>query len=126
MTRRDHSIAIGSFAGAAAYFRKREQSLGLIWFDAHADMNTPESTPSGNIHGMPLAASFGLGHEQLTHIRGYSPKVKPENIVIIGDGSVIPHAAIPDGTNINDRAGSIYAGSNEIQRNILAKAALGL
>ena len=52
----DHSIAIGSFAGAASYCKQREETLGLIWFDAHADMNTPETTPSGNIHGMPLAA----------------------------------------------------------------------
>src|SRR5688500_12235774 len=48
----DHSIAMGSFAGAASFFKQREQTLGLIWFDAHADMNTPETTPSGNIHGM--------------------------------------------------------------------------
>src|SRR5215467_9399085 len=54
----DHSIAIGSFAGVASYYKKKQQTLGLIWFDAHADMNTPETTPSGNIHGMPLAALF--------------------------------------------------------------------
>src|SRR5688572_20932162 len=63
----DHSIAIGSFAGAACHFRKQQQTLGLIWFDAHADMNIPESTPSGNIHGMPLAALFGHGAPELTH-----------------------------------------------------------
>src|SRR5262245_27450561 len=55
----DHSIAIGSLSGVSAYAREQGQSLGLIWFDAHADMNTPETTPSGNIHGMPLAAVLG-------------------------------------------------------------------
>ena len=69
---------------------EERDNLGVIWYDAHADMNTSDTSPSGNIHGMPLAASFGLGHEQLTHIRGYSPKVKPENIVIIGARSVDP------------------------------------
>lgn len=82
----DHSIAIGTLAGIS----ERHENLGVIWYDAHADMNTSDTSPSGNIHGMPLAASFGLGHEQLTHIRGYSPKVKPENIVIIGARSVDP------------------------------------
>jgi arginase len=57
----DHSIAIGSFAGAASYFKEHDETLGLIWFDAHADINTPETTPSGNIHGMPLAALLGYG-----------------------------------------------------------------
>ncbi|MTD31233.1 arginase [Planomicrobium sp. YIM 101495] len=82
----DHSIAIGTLAGISPQY----ENLGVIWYDAHADMNTSETSPSGNIHGMPLAASFGHGHEKLTHIRGFSPKVKPENIVIIGARSVDP------------------------------------
>lgn len=82
----DHSIAIGTLSGIS----ERHENLGVIWYDAHADMNTSETSPSGNIHGMPLAASFGHGHEKLTNIRGYSPKVKPENIVIIGARSVDP------------------------------------
>ncbi|HSI65861.1 MAG TPA: arginase [Planococcus sp. (in: firmicutes)] len=82
----DHSIAIGTLAGIS----ERHDNLGVIWYDAHADMNTSDTSPSGNIHGMPLAASFGHGHEKLTNIRGYSPKVKPENIVIIGARSVDP------------------------------------
>jgi arginase len=73
----DHSIAIGSIAGTASYFREKNQSLGLIWFDAHADMNTPESTPSGNIHGMPLAVVLGFGSPQLTQVAGFSPKLEP-------------------------------------------------
>lgn len=76
----DHSIAIGSLAGIAKHY----DNLGVIWYDAHGDLNTEETSPSGNIHGMPLAASLGLGHEKLTKIHGYAPKLKPENIVIIG------------------------------------------
>ncbi|MCR2823754.1 arginase [Lederbergia panacisoli] len=76
----DHSMAIGTIAGISKYY----QNLGVIWFDAHGDLNTEETSPSGNIHGMPLAASLGLGHPALTGIGGYAPKVSPENIVIIG------------------------------------------
>ncbi|RFA33974.1 arginase [Virgibacillus dokdonensis] len=82
----DHSIAIGSLAGIAKHY----EQLGVIWYDAHGDLNTKETSPSGNIHGMPLAVSLGFGHEQLTSIAGYSPKVKPENIVIIGARSLDP------------------------------------
>ncbi|MGD6845283.1 arginase [Bacillus infantis] len=76
----DHSIAIGTLAGVSRHYK----NLGVIWYDAHGDLNTAETSPSGNIHGMPLAASLGIGHPLLTEIGGYSPKVKPENIVIIG------------------------------------------
>ncbi|SHH91543.1 arginase [Virgibacillus chiguensis] len=82
----DHSIAIGSLAGIAKHY----EQLGVIWYDAHGDLNTTETSPSGNIHGMPLAVSLGFGHEELTSIAGYSPKVKPENIVIIGARSLDP------------------------------------
>ncbi|NBJ70606.1 MULTISPECIES: arginase [Clostridia] len=82
----DHSIAIGSLAGIAKHYNQ----LGVIWYDAHGDLNTEETSPSGNIHGMPLAVSLGLGHEKLTSIAGYTPKVKPENIVIIGARSLDP------------------------------------
>jgi arginase len=63
---------------------KHYKSLGVIWYDAHGDLNTAETSPSGNIHGMPLAVSLGIGHEILTNVGGYEPKIKPENIVIIG------------------------------------------
>src|SRR5690625_2166049 len=76
----DHSIAIGSIAGVANHY----DNLGVIWYDAHGDINTVETSPSGNIHGMPLAASLGLGHQKLTTILTKQPKVKPENIVLIG------------------------------------------
>ncbi|MDA5111024.1 arginase [Brevibacillus thermoruber] len=76
----DHSIALGTVAGVA----KHVKNLGVIWFDAHGDLNTGETSPSGNIHGMPLAASLGYGHERLVQIGGFAPKLKPENVVIIG------------------------------------------
>jgi arginase len=80
----DHSIAIGTLAGVSKHY----QNLGVIWYDAHGDLNTADTSPSGNIHGMPLAVSLGLGHSTLTQIAGYSPKVKPENIIIIGARSL--------------------------------------
>jgi len=80
----DHSIAIGSVAGSANWFARRDESLGLIWFDAHGDANTPESTPSGNIHGMSLAVSLGFGDHELVHLGGRAPKVQPRNTVLIG------------------------------------------
>ena len=73
----DHSIAVGSISGVASFFKDQKQSIGLIWFDAHADMNTPETSFSGNIHGMPLAALLGYGPPELTGIEGYSPKLDP-------------------------------------------------
>ncbi len=80
----DHSISIGSVAGVASECK----SFGVIWFDAHGDMNTEETTPSGNIHGMPLAVNLGLGHDTLVKIGGFSPKVKPENVVLVGIRSI--------------------------------------
>lgn len=76
----DHSIAIGTLAGIGKQF----DQIGVIWFDAHGDLNTDKTSPSGNIHGMPLAVSLGFGHPMLTEMGGYMSKVKPENIVIIG------------------------------------------
>lgn len=86
----DHSIAIGSFAGVASYFRKQQQTAGLIWFDAHADMNTPDSTPSGNIHGMPLAALFGYGAPELTNVAGFAPKLDPKLCAHVGARDIDP------------------------------------
>ena len=70
----DHSIAIGSLSGITKAYRKRDQTLGLIYLDAHADMNTDETTPSGNIHGMPLAVLLGFGAPELVAIGGQGPK----------------------------------------------------
>jgi len=80
----DHSVAVGTVSGVSRRFRARGESIGLLWLDAHADMNTPETTPSGNVHGMPLACIAGMGPAELTDIFGYHPKVAPRNIVIVG------------------------------------------
>ncbi len=80
----DHSLAAGSVSGTSHYFRKRKQRIGLIWVDAHADINTPETSPSGNVHGMPLACLIGMGPEELSNIYSYSPKVDPRNVALVG------------------------------------------
>jgi arginase len=80
----DHSIAVGTVSGIASVHRERQQKIGLIWFDAHADMNTPETSPSGNVHGMPLAALLGFGSEPMQVLFGAWPKVEPQNTVLIG------------------------------------------
>jgi arginase len=84
----DHSAAIGTVAGMSRHLGKNGQKLGLLWMDAHADMNTPDSSPSGNIHGMPLACIIGLGPADLTAMAGNVPMVDPENIAIVGLRSV--------------------------------------
>ncbi len=80
----DHSIALGTVSGISSFFKDRGQDVGLIWFDAHADINTPETSTSGNIHGMPLAVLLGHGAPELTEIEGFSPKIKPEYLAHIG------------------------------------------
>jgi arginase len=101
----DHSVAVGTVAGMSRHFHRGDpdrrpepggkpellapsQRLGLLWIDAHADMNTPESSPSGNVHGMPLACCIGLGPEELTRLAGYSPAVEPSSVAIVGLRSV--------------------------------------
>ncbi len=80
----DHSIAVGTVAGVAEFYRRQNQKVGLIWIDAHSDINTPDSSPSGNVHGMPLAAIMGLGPAELANIFNFSPKVAPDNCVLVG------------------------------------------
>jgi arginase len=80
----DHSVAVGTVGGVARHFRAREQQVGLIWLDAHADMNTPESSPSGNVHGMPLACIVGHGPAELASLFGFSPMIDPARVVIVG------------------------------------------
>jgi len=80
----DHSIAVGTVAGAAAHFNKIGKRVGVIWLDAHGDMNTPESSPSGNIHGMPLASIMGYGPPELIDLAGIKPMVEPRNVVLVG------------------------------------------
>jgi arginase len=80
----DHSLAAGSVAATADFVRRENKPLGLIWVDAHADMNTPASSGSGNVHGMPLASLLGPEPAELSRIGGFSPKVLPEHTVLIG------------------------------------------
>ena len=87
----DHSVAAGTVAGVAEFYRKQNQKIGLLWIDAHSDMNTPETSPSGNVHGMPLAAIMGLGPNELGNIFNFSPKVHPENCVLVGIRDVDAH-----------------------------------
>ena len=80
----DHSLAAGSVSGVAEFYRRQGQKIGVLWIDAHSDINTPDTSPSGNVHGMPLAALLGLGPEPLANIFGHSPKIAAENTVLIG------------------------------------------
>ncbi|HEV2422334.1 MAG TPA: arginase [Candidatus Acidoferrales bacterium] len=80
----DHSIAAGSVAGVSSFFRKQSKRIGLVWLDAHGDVNIPETSPSGNVHGMPLASVMGYGAPELTELSGFKPKVEPQNIAMVG------------------------------------------
>ncbi|MGH3184389.1 MAG: arginase, partial [Streptosporangiaceae bacterium] len=86
----DHSVAVGTVSGVSAFHRAREQAVGLIWLDAHGDFNTPETTPSGNIHGMALACLLGRGRKELTELCGYAPKVAPAHTVLVGVHALDP------------------------------------
>jgi len=80
----DHSVAAGTVAGVANHFRALGQAVGLIWIDAHSDINTPETSTSGNVHGMPLAAVLGMGPAELTNLLGWQPKVLAQHTVLVG------------------------------------------
>jgi len=80
----DHSIAIGSVAGSTRHFAAAGQRLGVVWLDAHGDLNTPETSPSGNIHGMSLAVLLGHGDRRLTELAGPAPKLDPRHMAIVG------------------------------------------
>jgi arginase len=80
----DHSISVGTVSGIAAYCRARRKKLGLLWIDAHGDINTPDTSPSGNIHGMPVASLLGEGPAPLTAIGGDQPKVAARNVALVG------------------------------------------
>jgi arginase len=80
----DHSIAVGTIAGVSEFHRQRGEEVGLIWVDAHADMNTPETSPSGNVHGMPLACVLGMGPQRLVELGGFQPKVDRRKVALIG------------------------------------------
>lgn len=81
----DHSVSLGSVTGVA-----RHRSIGLLWIDAHGDFNTPETSPSGNIHGMVLAALAGYGIPELVNLGGFSPKIRPDDMALIGTRELDP------------------------------------
>jgi len=87
----DHSIAAGTVSGVAEFYRRKHQRIGLLWIDAHTDINTPASSPSGNVHGMPLGAIMGLFESPLTDLYGFSPKVQPQNCALVGIRDVDNH-----------------------------------
>ena len=86
----DHSMALGTIAGVADHCRGRGLTPGVIWLDAHADMNTDETSPSGNIHGMPLAASLGIGSPTLTGLLGFAPKLQPQHCALLAARQIDP------------------------------------
>ncbi len=97
----DHSVAIGTVAGVASALAERGESLGLIWFDAHGDFNTAQTTLSGHIHGMPFAVALGHGAPELTQLGGLMPKIRPENAVLIGARDLDPdEQALIDATGV--------------------------
>ncbi len=87
----DHSIAMGTVSAVAEFYRRKHQRIGLLWIDAHTDINTPDSSPSGNVHGMPLGAIMGLFPSPLSDLYGFSPKVQPDNCVLLGIRDVDNH-----------------------------------
>jgi arginase len=86
----DHSIAMGTIAGVSRHYGKKDERIGLIWFDAHGDMNTPETSPSGNIHGMPLAVALGIGEKSLVRLSGEAPMVEGSRAAVVGLRDVDP------------------------------------
>ncbi len=113
----DHSIAVGTLAGLGAAYRARGLRWGVLWVDAHGDFNTSATTPSGNIHGMSLALSCGIGRSELTELYGAAPKVPPENVVLIGTRDLDP------GERLNMReAGVTVFTMTEVDRLGMAEA----
>lgn len=84
----DHSLGVGSVTGVSRAYREEGRNIGLIWVDAHADINTPETSPSGNVHGMPVAHILGLGDKSFARLGGYAPKVQARNVCLIGTRDV--------------------------------------
>ena len=80
----DHSIAVGTISGIAAFAKRKRKKIGVLWVDAHGDMNTPSTSPSGNVHGMPLASLLGYGPHDLKSVGGDFKKVDPDNVALVG------------------------------------------
>ena len=124
----DHSIAVGTISGVAAHCRRKRKKMGVLWIDAHGDINTPQTSPSGNIHGMPLAAVLGLGPKELAQVGTDSPKVSPENVALVGVRSLdegerkyLKHA----GVNIYTMPDIDRQGIHRVMKKALAKVTDG-
>jgi arginase len=121
----DHSIAMGTVAGISSWHAARGAKIGLIWFDAHGDMNTPESSPSGNVHGMPCASIVGRGPDELIGLASVRPMVTPENVAIVGvrDLDARERAEILDsGVKVFTMRDVDMLGMSEVMRRALAVA----
>lgn len=120
----DHSLSIGSVAGAVEALGQ----LGCIWFDAHGDMNTEETTPSGNIHGMPLASLLGYGHADLVGLGGFSPKLLADHVVLVGARSIdLDERALilESGMHVFTMADVDELGMSEVMKQAIAIATKG-
>lgn len=126
----DHSAAIGTISGSAAYFREKNEDIGVIWVDAHTDMNTPETSPSGNVHGMPMASLLGYGPSQLTNIlrSGAGGHVKAENCAFIAIRDVDPtelDLVQSSGVTVFTMEDVDYMGAREVMKKALEIANSG-
>jgi arginase len=124
----DHAIAVGTISGLARYWRKRGKRVGVVWVDAHTDMNTPGSSPSGNVHGMPLATLLGYGPPELVAIAGSDPALDPRDVAIIGardvDSTEIPLVK-ESGVRVYTMSELDSRGTAECVREAFARATYG-
>jgi arginase len=124
----DHSIAIGTVAGISSWHAARDERVGLIWFDAHGDMNTPESSPSGNVHGMPCAAIMGRGPSELIGLGRKTPMVATENVAIVGVRDIDSHERaeiVASGVKVFTMRDVDMLGMSEVMRRAIAVATDG-
>ena len=124
----DHSIAVGTVSGIAAFGQRQGKKLGLLWIDAHGDINTPETSPSGNIHGMPLAALLGFGARELTEIGGASPKMEARNIALLGIRSLDSEEKSrlkETGVQVHTMADIDRQGADQVMKKALARVTDG-
>jgi arginase len=124
----DHSIAVGTVSGIAAFCRRERKKLGLLWVDAHGDINTPESSPSGNIHGMPVAVLLGHGPDKLTSIGGKFRKVNPANVALVGIRSLDEgekHRLKETGVQVHTMSDIDRHGIHRVMRKALARVTDG-
>jgi arginase len=110
----DHALSIGTVSAVADYFRERGRGIGLIWVDAHTDMNTPETTPSGNVHGMVLSVLTGVGPPELLGLGHAVPSVSPENVSIIGARDIDP----PERNLVRERGVRVFTMTEIDERGI--------